>query len=388
MEISSVSLKNWRNFQKADAALGDVTYVIGANATGKSNFLDVFRFLRDIAKPNGGGLQKAISDRLGLSKMRCLHARRDPEISIEVQFVENKGDETPLWTYRLAIKSEGAGANRPVVGKEEVFHNVKGKMIPVLERPNDIDKEDKERLTETALEQVQSNKKFREIAEFFSDMTYLHLVPQLLKYGEFIGGRQLESDPFGQAFLERVAKTPEKTRSSRLTRINNALAKAIPQFEGLHFVKDDAGRPHLEMKYLHHRPGAGLQREDQFSDGTLRLIALFWMLMDGNSLLLLEEPELSLDEDIVRSLPRLIAKVRKSSKKAGRQIIVSTHSQALLEEKAIDGRSVLRLEREGEGTKIVAPTESELLLLESGLSAADVLLPKVHPKDAIRMALS
>jgi predicted ATPase len=387
MLISRIKLKNWRNFRQADAKLRDVTYVIGANASGKSNFLDAFRFLRDIAKPQGGGLQKAISDRGGLTKLRCLHARRDPEVSIEVSLVESMEDAAARWRYRLGFKSEGVGANRPIVAFEEVYERQGSKEKCVFTRPNDDDNADRERLTQTHLEQVQTNRLFREIADYFSDTTYLHLVPQLLKYGDFIGGRQLENDPFGQAFLIRVARASDKVRVSRLARIEKALAKAIPQFEQLRFHRDSSGHPHLEARYTHHRPNAGWQREDQFSDGTLRLVALFWLLMDSDSLLLLEEPELSLDEDIVRHLPRLIDRVRRSTKKRQRQLIVSTHSQALLENQAIDGRGVLRLERANEGTIIQPPSKEELELLKSGLSPADVLLPKVHPKTLDQMVL-
>ena len=123
MQISRVKLKNWRNFKQAEAALGDVTYVIGANASGKSNFLDVFRFLRDLAKTQGGGLQKAVHDRGGLAKIRCLHARRDPEVRIEVHLVESMDDEYPAWRYALALRYEGAGRNRPIVAVGPVPSN-------------------------------------------------------------------------------------------------------------------------------------------------------------------------------------------------------------------------------------------------------------------------
>jgi predicted ATPase len=388
MLISHVKLKNWRNFQQAEASLREVTYVIGANASGKSNFLDVFRFLRDVAKAEGGGIQKAIADRGGLPKIRCLHARRDPEVMIEVHFSDDIEDVAPVWKYKLALRSEGVGANRPVVSAEEVFQLVDGREISVLKRPNSDDKADKERLTQTWLEQIQTNLNFRVLAEHFAGTTYLHLVPQLLKFGDFIGGRRLDNDPFGQAFLERVAKSTETVRKSRLTRIQNALSKAIPQFAELRFKRDTSGHPHLEAKYTHHRPLAGWQKEDQFSDGTLRLIALFWLLMEGDNLLLLEEPELSLDEDIVRNLPRLIDKVRRSTKKRRRQIIISTHSQALLDNKGIDGRAVLRLERVQEGTSIYSPSEEEIELMKGGFSAAEILLPKSHPKHASQMALT
>ena len=384
MLITRTKLKNWRNFRNGEAMLGDVTYVVGANASGKSNFLDVFRFLRDIAKPDGGGLQKAISDRGGLSKLRCLHARRDPEVLIEIEVSEKLGDAAPKWRYVLGIKSEGVGKQRPVVSREEVYGL--GHDQPVLCRPSHDDASDPDLLTQTALEQIQTNKAFRELVEHFAYTTYLHVVPQLIKFGDSIGGRQLESDPFGQAFLDRIAKTPEKTREIRLKRIQQALAKAIPQFEVIRFIRDEiSGRPHLEANYAHYRANGSWQREDQFSDGTLRLIALFWILLDGKSTLLLEEPELSLDEEIVRQLPRMIEKIRRSKKH--RQIIISTHSRALLEEKAIDARFILRLEPDAEGTRIEMPSSDEKALIRSGFSAAEAIMAKVHPKQAIQMDL-
>jgi hypothetical protein len=64
---------------------------------------------------------------------------------------------------------------------------------------------------------------FRDISTFLGQITYLHLVPQLLRFGEKIGGHRLTDDPFGQGFLERLAKTPEKTRLARLKKIAQAL---------------------------------------------------------------------------------------------------------------------------------------------------------------------
>ena len=63
MMIAKLYLKNWRNFKKADVTLRDRVFVVGPNASGKSNLLDVFRFPRDIARSEGGGLQRAVKDR-------------------------------------------------------------------------------------------------------------------------------------------------------------------------------------------------------------------------------------------------------------------------------------------------------------------------------------
>ena len=88
MLITRLKLKNWRNFKKVDVALRDRVYVIGPNASGKSNLLDAIRFLRDVAKP-GGGLQSALRQRGGISKIRCLTARREPDVEIEVELSDD-----------------------------------------------------------------------------------------------------------------------------------------------------------------------------------------------------------------------------------------------------------------------------------------------------------
>lgn len=376
MLISRVRLQNWRNFKELDVSLREVTYLLGPNASGKSNFLDVFRFLRDVSKPHGGGLQTAIGNRDGISKLRSLHARSKPEVIIDVELSE-ASDGPAQWRYLLGFKSEGKGAQRVLVSREEVW---KGK-TRLFGRPNEEDRIDSAQLTQTHLEQIQANKHFRELASFFADTTYLHLVPQLLKYSEKIGGRQLVDDPFGQGFLDRLANTPDKTRRARLNKINLALSKAVPQFEELKFVRDNLGHPHLEALYHHHRPNAGWQSEEHFSDGTLRLIGLLWALLDGNSMLLLEEPELSLNDAIVREIPLLFERLQRA-KKVKRQILVSTHSEMMLSNPGIDGRGVVVLEPSSEGTQARSLLDEEAEALRDGLSIAEVVLPKTRPEKA------
>jgi hypothetical protein len=229
-----------------------------------------------------------------------------------------------------------------------------------------------------SLELTNANAEFRELSHFFSETTYLHLVPQLLKFGSRIGGNVVESDPFGQRFLRRIAETGQKTRDARLRRINMALKPVVPQFQELRFVQDPVtGLPHLEGNFIHWRERGAWQRENQFSDGTLRLIGLLWTLMDGNSLLLLEEPELSLNEEIVRSLPKVIRRIQ-SQAKTRRQVFLTTHSEAMLSDPSIGSDEVLRLVTTPDGTQISPPDSQERIMLQSGLSVGDVLLPSVN----------
>ncbi|RAQ41462.1 chromosome segregation protein SMC, partial [Arthrospira sp. O9.13F] len=287
MIISHIILKNWRNFRAVEVDLCDRIFIVGPNACGKSNFLDAFRFLRDLAKP-GGGLQKAVSDRGGVSQIRSLSARRYPHVEIEIHLSPANGT-APLWKYAIGFKQRKGGKNEPIIAYEKVWHHHQ----QIINRPDQDDQRDELRLTQTYLEQINANAQFRDIAKFLESILYLHIIPQLVRHPEAFATPGLSEDPFGRNFLERVAKTPEKTRRSRLKKIEEALKLAVPQLKNLTDTKDEMGAPHLEAIYEHWRPQAGKQREDQFSDGTLRLIGLLWSLLESDSLLLLEEPELS-----------------------------------------------------------------------------------------------
>ena len=383
MQITRLRLKNWRNFRSLEVPLQEVSYLLGPNASGKSNLLDVFRFLRDVSKPKGGGLQTAIADRGGISKLRCLHARTDNEVLIDIE-LGSSPDEPRQWRYVLGFKPEGKGAQRILISREEVWQG--SSTQPLFQRPDAADLKDPMLLTQTRLEQIGANAGFRELAEFFSATVYLHLVPQLLKFADKIGGQRLDDDPFGQGFLERVAKTTERTRDARLKRINKALSLAVPQFKELRFKKDDLGHPHLEALYAHHRPNAGWQSEEQFSDGTLRLLGLLWSLQEGNALLLLEEPEISLNDAIVKKIPLILARLQRD-RKTRRQIIVSTHSEALLSNPGIDGRGVVLLQSGTDGSKARVLNEDEGQMLLHGLSVAEVVLPKTRPESVEQLGL-
>jgi len=377
MYISRLIAKNWKNFTKIDVSLQDIVYLVGPNASGKSNFLDIFRFLRDVVNPNGGGLQKAVSDRGGLKKVRCLAARQYPIVELSVELKNDLDDSEPAWQYHLSFQGDKSSKQRVRIVSEKVSKNG----TEILLRPNGEDHKDPERMTSTFLEQVNANKDFRVIADCFDDVLYLHLVPQLLKFGNQLAVQRMESDPFGQGFLDIVAGTVGRTRDSRLKRINYILKNVIPQFEELKFERDDiTGVPHLKMLYSHWRGKGAWQSEDQFSDGTLRLISLLWTLMSSKKLILLEEPELSLHGPIVEQIPKLFYNALASQKKAIGQIVVSTHSERLLSSKSLDAGSflIVRPGEKGESSRIESLGADDKTAIKAGKSPATIVFTKTE----------
>lgn len=378
MRITHLHLENWRNFRRVDVDLAGRVFVVGPNAAGKSNLLDAIRFLRDIAEPRGG-FQAAVGDwRGGVSKIRSLHARKNPNVVLEVKLLIEKIE----WRYRLEFGQDNL--RRPVVRAETAWKQ--GKIV--LDRPDKEDGTDPELLGETSLEHSRSNVEFRPISEFLGQIRYLHLVPQLVREPERSVGRT--RDPYGGDFLEQLAalqKNNARVFKGRLKRINDALRVAVPQLTELKLERDIKGIPHLQGLFEHWRPDAGWQTESQFSDGTLRLLGLLWAILDGSAPLLLEEPELSLHPAIVRVLPGVFSKL---GDKAERQLFVSTHSEQLLADPGVGLEEVLLLQPTSDGTEVLPASKHAQIkaLLEGGMPLSEAVMPAVAPRDVQQLTIA
>lgn len=370
--FSHVNLENWRNFRQADVDLGRRVILVGPNASGKSNFLDVFRFLQDLVAI-GGGFQAAVEKRGGIPRLRCLAARQMSDIVIRVRmFLEEKTE----WEYTLRFA--GKREEAPTIREEVVMRD--GNQL--LRRPDTDDHSDPDRLTQTHLEQISANRKFREVSDFFKLIRYLHVVPQLVREPERSIGRT--EDPYGGDFLERVAKTPQRTRGARFNRILSVLKAAVPQFKQFALKRDAKGTPHLRAKYEHWRLPGAWQEEQDLSDGTIRLIGLLWAMLEEGGPLLLEEPELSLHPEVVRRMPQMFARMQQAT---GRQLLLSTSSADLLTDPGIGLDEVLLLAPEAEGTRVQAAADSADVraLIEGGVSMADAVLPSTAPRNAHKL---
>lgn len=380
--ISKLRLFNWKNFHECELDMTKRCFIIGANASGKSNLLDALRFLRDIAK-QGGGLQSAVEQRGGVTKIRCLAARQRTDISVETELRDIETDEL-CWIYSLKIKNVGGGImkNQAAVLEEKAFSQKDGKYV--VNRTEGTENEDSDTLKYTHLEQTTANKDFRVIRDTFADIEYLNVVPQLVRESGSAVLTTGKEDYYGRNFLNRLSKLPERTRKSYLGKINEVLRTVVPQMDELSFVRDEMGVPHIEARYKHWRDKGSKQNETAFSDGTLRLIGFLFAMLDGNGIILLEEPEINLNSGVVEQLPEFIARMQRNKK---RQVLVTTHSYDMLSSVGIGTAEVAVLETSPEGTKVSPLSEIPSLqaAVDAGFSIADAAIPAIKPTTANEM---
>ncbi len=378
LRFTRVKLQNWRNFREAEVTLGRRAFIVGPNASGKSNFLDALRFLRDIAKAEGG-LASALAQpgRGGLKGVRCLFARKPSELVLDVDIGDDA--EPDLWRYTLTLQRHAKARDVAATVESEVVYE-RGQVVAEQRRP--ATSTDWLLFSQTMLQQVQRNQDFRELVEFLASTRYLHVVPQVVRDAR--RGVLTGEDPFGGDLLRRMKETPKKLLTPRLNRIAAALKVAVPQFEGLTLRDDSEGRPHLYAAFRHWRANPTEQNEEVLSDGTLRLLGFLWSITERGGPLLLEEPELSLHDAVVAELPRMIERAQKLS---GRQVIASTHSAVILGAPGIGPDEVHRVTVGENGSSIeTAGRRPEIRAqLERGWTLAQAVLPLTQPEGPERL---
>lgn len=365
----------WKNFAEFEIELQRRAFFVGANAAGKSNILDIFRFLRDLSR-TGGGFREAIESRGGVSAIRSLFSRKQSDVVIDVSI--GTDERADVWRYRLGFTQDN---NRnPYILEEKIWRLG----VLILDRPDKNDRNDEALLSQTHLEQISANKQFRQLAAYFASINYRHIVPQIVREPDRSFGRF--EDPYGGDFLETIANTPKRTRDSRLRRIAESIKFAVPQLSDLTLEQDTKGFWHLKGRYEHWRATGAWQTEDQFSDGTLRLMGLLWALMESGGALLLEEPELSLHPAVVQHLPAVFSR---AARRSGRQILVTTHSEALLSDRgvALDEVHLLASAHEGTTVQTAVNNQQVRLLLQGGITVADAVFPIVRPSNSRQLSL-
>lgn len=83
MAIRRLRLKNFKSFNVLDVKLGDFNVLIGANAAGKSNFTQAFKFMRDIQVH---GLDNAVSLQGGVEFLRNINLGPHSPFRLEIHY--------------------------------------------------------------------------------------------------------------------------------------------------------------------------------------------------------------------------------------------------------------------------------------------------------------
>jgi predicted ATPase len=126
--IDSLHLKRFKNFQDATLTLGPLTILIGANASGKSNIRDAFRFLHGIGRGYsladifgesyvGGG--QVWSGIRGGAREAAYFGSRSFELAVELR-LPPEGRAVPPVKYRIEVSAAKTAGSFPRIVSESL----------------------------------------------------------------------------------------------------------------------------------------------------------------------------------------------------------------------------------------------------------------------------
>ena len=373
--LTRVQLKNYKSIAECTVDLHPLSFLVGQNGAGKSNFLDGLRFVADALRTS---LDHALRERGGIKEVRRRSGGHPTHFAIDLEF-----RIAPNVTGRYGFK---IGA-RPSGGYE------------VQEEECQLDYDSKETAPRIAQFRVRNGKvtstagvvpaaaadrlylvsasglaDFRPAYEAFSHMGFYSLNPERIRdLQPPDAGDLLARD--GSNIASVLAQLDSRDKSTK-RRIEEYLGKVVPGVYGVD-VKVIGPKETLEFR----QQVAGSKDPWRFlasnmSDGTLRafgiLVALFQASNNGTQkvpLVGIEEPEVALHP---AATGVLLDGLRAASRKT--QVIVTSHSPDLLDDSDIDTDAILAVVSEGGVTKIGPLDEAGRSALKDRLYTAGELL--------------
>jgi predicted ATPase len=398
MPIQQIHVENFKSFSELDIDLARFNVVIGSNAAGKSNFISIFRFLRDIATAGvvnaialQGGADYLVNAKIGTTRDLVIRARYLPENPVE--FVENRRDGPPVLgmkacesSYEFALRFTGQldefeiVRDRLTIGCELSACRHEGAAIVEDKRIGtgqiEVSSENgmirysvhipegcpfsedeivpfffrNKRLPEkTLLLETIYGFPLPHLDRFFDRIAVYDIDPKLPKKGIVITGkRELEADGANLALvLKKIIEDPERKR-----KFSNLLRDTLP------FVEEFSVRKFMDVSLiLTLRERYAKSRDlpaSSLSDGTIMIFALIIALyFEDRPFIVIEEPVNHIHPFLVS---RVIAMMKEASLK--KQIMVTTHSTEVVKHTRLE--DILLISRDSEGYSVISrPADKE-----------------------------
>jgi len=418
MGIQRIKVTNFKSFKELEVVLGEFNVLIGANASGKSNFVQIFKFMKDIASH---GLDNAVSMQGGVEYLRNINVGATENFSLKVvsdsdfrlvvrrtkndDFIGIKTYET-TYEFALKFKKRGLGfeiakdnltrqcnfvrleerkkklEEKEKLGEGDVtVSRANGKVKIGLHKPEEvpIKEEDiyppflrEEKLPPNTL-LIQTPFFFIPILEgFFGNISVYDFDPKLPKKATPITGKaELEEDGSNLSIiLKKITENKEKRR--KLFNLVNDLLPFIGNLDVENFADKSLLFKIQEIYFENQYLPASL-----ISDGTINITALIVALyFEKKQLTIIEEPERNIH-------PYLISKVVDMMKDASqkKQIIATTHNPEIVKHAGLD--NLLLVSRDEKGFSRVsrpAGTEEVKTFLEN-----EIGIEELYVQNLLRM---
>jgi len=329
--LKKLTLKGFKSIESlVDFELPSLNVLIGANGSGKSNFVDFFRLLRAMADES---LQKFVTEHGGADGFFYMGPRHTRQISAHLEFGEN------IYEFDL---SATASAQLMVAEERDKYTGHREASMKVMGRGT----------VESSLRGLRDRKSWRGdwlgpehyVYSAVSSWTVYHfhdtglLAPMRRDQAVRDRGRLRDDASNVAAFLLDLR---EENRDS-YDLIRDAVRMIAPFFDDFLLQPRNAGQAELvRLEWMQKGSDYPFQPY-QLSDGTIRFICLAAALLQPKlpATVVIDEPELGLHPFAIGLLANMIQSASERT-----QVIISTQSPALLD--YFDPQDVIVVNREG-----------------------------------------
>ena len=369
--ITRVALRNYKSIAACDVELRPLMFLVGPNGAGKSNFLDSLRFVADALDSS---LDHAIRDRGGIDDVYCRSGGRPKHFSIRFDFTLSEGS-TGHYAFRIGDFSRG----RYKVQTEECV--LRSTQQPTQEdyfyvKNGTVTKTNMEVAPAAAKDRLylvnaSGLPEFRPVYDALSRMGFYSLNLEKIKDVQAPDPGDLltrDGSNLASVFKQLSPSVKEHVQEYLATfvpSVDRIEARKYGPKEALVFTQNVA-KAEQPQRFL----------ANNMSDGTLRalgiLVALFQEHHDPEKRVLLvgiEEPESALHP---AAAGVLLDALRDAADKT--QIIITSHSPDLLDDKDLDPESILAVEARNGITVIAHVNEASRSVLRDRLYTTGELL--------------
>ncbi|MBP1929229.1 putative ATPase [Methanolinea mesophila] len=382
MPIREIAVSNFKSFREMEISPDRFNIIIGSNASGKSNFIQIFKFIRDIAKY---GLQNAISLQGGVEYFRNTLIGPVEDFSLRISYVLETlqedivavRDGLPVYfrpveiTYQFGLKFADSGKSYSIAHEDllvtgnylvydEQGTRDRGEGSISLSRRNHslhigVHPPDSLRLLEHEILPLLNQLKdlppswlminmppaipgIPPLEWIFRGMKVFDFDPRLLKSAvPIMGKNDLEKDGRNLAIVIRnILEDPEKKAS--FSRLLNDMLPFVDEVEVEKFMDMS-----LFLKFRETYGKESYFPASMISDGTINLCALIIALyFEERPVTVIEEPERNIHPYLIS---RLVEMLRDASRT--KQVIVTTHNPEMVRHARIEDILLITRDKDG-----------------------------------------
>lgn len=371
--LRRVVLNNYKSIKECSVELGPLTFLVGQNGAGKSNFLDALRLVTDSLN---NPLEHALRERGGINEVRRRSSGHPTHFGIRIDWELPCGGG--VYAFRVgALEKGGFKIQREecrVFGgglSNEHFYavedgEVKKSSFPVVPLASS------DRLYLVAAAGLPP---FRPLYDALCHMGFYNLNPDAI--------RKLQPPDPGEVLkrdgsnLASVLSVMAKESAGAHSRVVDFLSHVSPGIQAIE-VKHVGGK----METLEFRQMVGTNElpwrfmAENMSDGTLRALGVLTALFQSANGGKRKVPFVGIEEPEVAVHPGAAGVIRDGLRVASKttQVVVTSHSPDLLDDKDIRDTNILAVANKKGETIIAPPNKAERESIKEGLYTAGELL--------------